>query len=253
MGNIINEDKRSPEKIVEELECIDEKYVFFADDESLIDAPRMRTLAKLIKEKNIDKRYFLYGRSDTISRNPELLKEWKDIGLERVFVGLEFFKDEDLKYIAKKSTVDDNNEAVKILLELGIDIYASFIVRPEFTKNDFAELRSYVKKLKLDFAGFAVLTPLPGTDLFKEKESRFITHNYDFFDFIHTVLPTELTLKEFYKEYLQLYRKGVPWWRSMYSLRKYPGKEMLPLLKKSMQIYKRFEEAYLDYKIEFSN
>jgi radical SAM superfamily enzyme YgiQ (UPF0313 family) len=239
--------KRSPEKIVEELETIDEKYVFFADDESLLDVPRMMTLAKLIKEKGIQKRYFVYGRSDTISRNPELLRTWKDIGLERVFVGLEFFRNEDLKYISKKSTVEDNNKAVKILLDLDIAIYASLIVRPEFTKNDFAELRSYVKKLELDFAGFAVLTPLPGTDLYKEVESRLITHNYDYFDFIHTVLPTKLSLKDFYKEYLQLYKKGVPWWRSISSLRKYPVKEILPLMKKSTQIYKRFEDAYMDY------
>jgi radical SAM superfamily enzyme YgiQ (UPF0313 family) len=242
--------KRSPEKIAEELECIDEKYVFFADDESLLDVPRMTTLAKFIKEKNIHKRYFLYGRSDTISRNPQLLREWKDIGLERVFVGLEFFRNEDLKYIAKKSTVEDNNKAVKILQDLDIDIYASLIVRPDFTKNDFAELRSYVRKLKLNFAGFAVLTPLPGTDLYKQEVSRLITHNYNFFDFIHTVLPTELPLKEFYNEYLQLYKKGIPWWRSMSSLRKYPRKEILPLMKKSLHIYKRFEEAYLDYEIE---
>jgi radical SAM superfamily enzyme YgiQ (UPF0313 family) len=239
--------KRSPEKIVEELEGIDEKYVFFADDESLLDVPRMKILAELIKVKGIQKRYFLYGRSDTISRNPELIRLWKDIGLERVFVGIEFFRDEDLKYILKKSTVDDNNKAVKILQELGIDIYASLIVRPDFTKSDFAELRSYVRKLKLDFAGFAVLTPLPGTDLFKEVESELITHNYDFFDFIHTVLPTELPLKEFYKEYLNLYKKGISRWRSISTLRKYPRKEILPLMKKSIHIYKRFEEAYLDY------
>jgi radical SAM superfamily enzyme YgiQ (UPF0313 family) len=199
--------KRNPEKIVEELENIDEKYVFFADDESLLDVPRMMKLAELIKEKGIQKRYFLYGRSDTIARNPELIRAWKDIGLERVFVGLEFFRNEDLKYISKRSTVDDNNKAVKILLDFGIDIYASLIVRPDFTNNDFAELRFYVKKLKLDFAGFTVLTPLPGTDLFKEVESELITHNYDFFDFIHTVLPTELPLKEFYKEYLNLYKR----------------------------------------------
>jgi radical SAM superfamily enzyme YgiQ (UPF0313 family) len=241
--------KRSAQKIVEELESIDEKYVFFADDESLLDASRMMGLAKLIKERGIEKRYFLYGRSDTITKNPELIRMWRDIGLERVFVGLEFFRDEDLKYIMKRSTVEDNNKAVKILQELGIDIYASLIVRPEFTQNDFKELRSYVRRLKLDFAGFAVLTPLPGTDLYKEVESRLITRNYDFFDFIHTVLPTKLTLKEFYKEYLNLYKKGIPLWRGLWSLRKYPRREILPLMKKSMRIYKRFEEAYLDYEV----
>ncbi|MEJ2196511.1 MAG: radical SAM protein [Ignavibacteriaceae bacterium] len=242
--------KRTPQKIVEELEGIEEKYVFFADDESLLDVPRMMKLAELIKEKGIQKRYFLYGRSDTISRNPELIRLWREIGLERVFVGLEFFRDEDLKYILKRSTVDDNNKAVKILQELDIDIYASFIVRPEFTKNDFAELRSYIQKLKLDFAAFTVLTPLPGTDLFNEVESKLITRNYDFFDFIHTVLPTKLPLKEFYKEYLHLYKKGITLWRSILTLRKYPRKEILSLIKKSLHTYKRFEKAYLDYKVK---
>jgi radical SAM superfamily enzyme YgiQ (UPF0313 family) len=239
--------KRSPEKIVEELETLDEKYVFFSDDESLLDVQRMTRLAELIKEKGINKRYFLYGRSDTISKNPELIRVWKDIGLERVFVGLEFFRDDDLKYISKKSTVDDNNKAVKILQDLDIDIYASLIVRPDFTKEDFTELRKYVRKLKLDFAGFTVLTPLPGTDLYKIVEPELITRNYDFFDFIHTVLPTKLSLKEFYREYLNLYKKGISRWRGMYSLRKYPREDLIPLIKNSFKMYKRFEMAYLDY------
>ena len=241
--------KRRPEKIVEELEGIIEEYVFFADDESLLDAQRMKLLAELIKQKGIKKKYFLYGRSDTITKNPDLIRQWRDIGLERVFVGLEFFREEDLKYISKKSTVDDNNKAVKILQDLGIDIYASMIVRPDFTKEDFADLRAYVRKLKLDFAGFAVLTPLPGTDLFKEMETSLITRNYDYFDFIHTVLPTQLSLKEFYKEYLNLYKKGISRWRSLATLKKYPRTEILPLIKKSIHTYKRFEEAYLDYEI----
>ena len=106
--------KRRPKKIVEELDSIREEYVFFADDESLLDAQRMKMLAELIKQKGIKKKYFLYGRSDTIAKNPDLIRQWRDIGLERVFVGLEFFRNEDLKYISKKSTVNDNNKAVKI-------------------------------------------------------------------------------------------------------------------------------------------
>lgn len=242
--------KRSPEKIVEELEIIKEKYVFFADDESLLDAARMMKLAELIKRKNIKKQYFLYGRSDTIANNPGLIRAWKDIGLTRVFVGLEFFRDEDLKYILKKSTVEDNNRAVKILQDLDIDIHASLIVRPDFTKSDFAELRAYVRQLKLDFAGFAVLTPLPGTDFYNMVEPKLITHNYEFFDFIHSVLPTELPAKEFYKEYLSLYKKGIPWWRNMATLNKYKRKDLLPLVKKSLKIYKRFENAYRDFEYE---
>src|SRR4030042_1116985 len=81
---------RKPECIVEELGTIDEKYVFFSDDESLLDTKRMEILADLIQRAGIKKHYFLYGRSDTISKHPELVEQWKKIGLERVFVGLEF-------------------------------------------------------------------------------------------------------------------------------------------------------------------
>lgn len=80
---------QKPERIVEELATIAEPYVFFADDESLLDTERMRVLAELIERAGIKPRYFLYGWSDTIPRHPELLEQWKKIGLERVFMGLE--------------------------------------------------------------------------------------------------------------------------------------------------------------------
>ena len=240
--------RRKPEKVVEELADIEEKFVFFADDESLVDATRMKTLAGLIKDSGIRKTYFLYGRSDTIVRNPELLRMWRDIGLERVFVGLEFFRDEDLKYIGKGSTASDNEKAVKILQDLDIDIYASFIVRPEFKKEDFSALRQYCRKLNLNFPSFAVLTPLPGTDFYEEVKAQLITRNYDYFDFIHTLLPTALPLKEFYGEYYNLYKSAVPFSkRLLLLLKKMHLREIPPLIKKSNRILNQLKNAYLDY------
>ena len=176
--------KRDPEKIVLELAEIEEEFVFFADDESLVDVARMKKLAELIRLAGIRKRYFLYGRSDTIAKNPDLLELWRDVGLERVFVGLEFFRDSDLEYINKGSTTHNNREAARVLQELGIGIYASFIVRPDFTEDDFAEFRRYCRSIDLSFASFAVLTPLPGTDLYNEVEDQLLTRDPEFFDFI---------------------------------------------------------------------
>ena len=221
--------------------------VFFADDESLVDARRMKTLAGLIKDSGLSKRYFLYGRSDTIARNPALLEQWREIGLERVSVGLEFFRDEDLAYIGKGTTSSDNDKAVRILHDLDIDIYASFILRPEFDRADFAALRQYCRQLDLNFASFAVLTPLPGTDLYEEVRGQMITHDYEYFDFNHTLLPTALPLKEFYGEYYRLYREGIPFGKQLSVLKKYPLKEIPPTLVKAYRIYNRLRGAYLDY------
>jgi radical SAM superfamily enzyme YgiQ (UPF0313 family) len=239
--------RRSPERVVEELRQIDEECIFFADDESLVDIGRMARLAALIAQAGTRKRYFLYGRSDTIVRNPDLLKAWRDIGLERVFIGLEFVRDEDLAYIRKRSTAADNERAVKVLQDLGIDIYASFIVRPEFGREDFEAYHRYCRRLGLNFASFAVLTPLPGTDLYDEVKDRLITHNFDYFDFIHTLLPTNLPLEEFFAELTRLYRKAIPPWKQLTLLRRYALRDIPPLLAKSRRAFARLRTAHRDY------
>jgi radical SAM superfamily enzyme YgiQ (UPF0313 family) len=238
---------RQPEQVVEELAGLDEEYVFFADDESLVDASRMKALATMIRDAGIQKRYFLYGRSDTIARNPDLLALWRDAGLERVFVGLEFFRDEDLADIRKGSTLRDNEQAVKVLQDLGIDIYASLIVRPEWRRADFAACRAYCHALDLDFATFAMLTPLPGTDFYAEVRDRMITHNYDYFDFIHTLLPTALPLKDFYEEYYQLYQQAIPLTRRLGMLRKMRWRDVPAMVSSSYRVFGQLRKAYQDY------
>ena len=239
--------KRQPEKVVEELAGLDEEFVFFADDESLVDAPRMKTLATLIREAGIHKRYFLYGRSDTIARNPDLLELWRGVGLERVFVGLEFFRDEDLEEMRKGSTLRDNEQAVKVLQSLGIDIYASFIVRPEFTRDDFAACARYCRALDLDFATFAMLTPLPGADFYAEVQEQMIAHDYDYFDFVHTLLPTALPLKDFYEAYYQLYQRAIPLTKRLAMLGRMPLRDVPAMLSSSYRVFNRLRRAYQDY------
>jgi len=240
---------RAPEQIVEELAGIDEEFVFFADDESLVDAKRMKKLARLIKESGIRKKYFLYGRSDTIAKHPDLLELWRDVGLERVFVGLEFFRDSDLERINKGSTAKNNLEAVRVLQDLGIDIYASFIVHPDFNEQDFAEFRRYCHSIDLSFASFAVLTPLPGTDLYDEVKDQLLTPEPEFFDFIHTVLPTSMPLADFYREYHRLCTRAIPFKNAVSFLLKYPLRDLPSNLAKGRQWYKRLRTLHTDYNL----
>ena len=98
---------------------------------------------------------------------------------------------------------------MRVLNDLGIDVYASFIVRPEFDRQDFADLGTYCDELGVCFGSFAVLTPLPGTDLYREVRDRLITHDYEYYDFTHTVLPTRLPLPEFYERMAWLYNGAI--------------------------------------------
>jgi hopanoid C-3 methylase len=242
---------RKPEYVVEELGTIEEKCVFFADDESLLDTKRMIALADLIQRAGIRKRYFLYGRSDTIAKHPELIEQWKKIGLERVFVGLEFMWDADLKWIRKGSTAENNQKAVKVLKSLDIDVFPTFIVRPEFVIKDFADLRKYCLELDLSFIGFRILTPLPGTDLYHEVKEKLITSNYDYFDFHHTLLPTALPIKTFYKELTTLYKRSRSLKNQIKVMRKYPLWELPSLFRAYGDFMRRLDTLEQDYTANF--
>jgi hopanoid C-3 methylase len=228
--------KRKPEKIVEELSGIKEKYIFFADDESLIDTQRISKLAKLIKESGIKKKYFIYGRSDTIESHPEVIEQWKKIGLERIFIGLEFFRDKDMEEVRKKSTIRVNEEAIRILQNLDIRIFGSFIIKPDFTREDFREFKSYCRRLRLHLPVFSVLTPLPGTDYYEEVKDKLITNNFDYFDLLHSILKTRLPLKEFYEEFYQLYRNSTSTLNRIKLLLEYSPREIMKVIKMSNRI-----------------
>ncbi len=74
-----------------------------------------------------------------------------------------------------------------------------------------------------------------------------LTHNYDYFDFLHTLLPTELPLKTFYEELYQLYRYAIPLPKQFELARHFRLLEPPPLLLKSARTYGRLRRAYLDY------
>jgi radical SAM superfamily enzyme YgiQ (UPF0313 family) len=239
--------KRSPESVVAELRTISEPNVFFADDESMINVQGLDRLADLIAQEGIHKNYFLYGRSDTIVRHPELIRKWRSIGLARVFIGLEFFRDSDLAGVNKRTSIAENEQAVRILEDLGIEAHVNFMVLPSFSREDFREFRRYCRSLPLSFAGFSVLTPLPGTQLFEERNAELITRDWDCFDFLHTVLPTRLPLEAFYAEYADLIRHAVSPRRSFAFLRKCPLREIPGVIRNGGRLLGRIRGAHRDH------
>jgi hypothetical protein len=53
---------------------------------------------------------------------------------------------------------------------------------------------------------FTILTPLPGTQLYKAYEDKLLTTDHRLFDLLHAVLPTRLPREEFYREFARAYR-----------------------------------------------
>lgn len=200
---------RSPESVVEEMAGLPEEIdlVFFADDNTLHSVSRALRLSELIKKKNIRKKFTMYARSDTIVKHPDLIESLRDAGLVSLTVGIEATRNHELNIYKKKTTVDMNNQAIRILQKIGIVNIAHFMVRPDFTEEDFDYLLNYVFKMRLFQPVYTVLTPLPGTELYAECFDQILIRNYDFYDHIHSVLPTTLPRREFYRRVADLYLK----------------------------------------------
>lgn len=206
---------RTPESIINELKSLPEDIdvVYFSDDNTFNDIDRMWRLSDLIKKNNIKKKLQMYARADTIVKNQALFEDLAGAGLQFVTIGFESFRDSDLDFYNKKTSVEMNTQAILFLKKLNIYILAHFIVRPEYTKEDFRQLLSYVYEKNLFRPAYPVLTPLPGTELYQETRDTFEITNFDFFDFTHSILPTKLNPRDFYRQLTNLYVKSFSMWR----------------------------------------
>jgi len=200
--------QRAPEDVVDEIAGIQEEYIYFVDDETFLNPKRLTRIAELLKERGIRKKYVSWARVDTIVSHPELFKLWKEVGLHIVYVGLEAMDEGRLNDYGKRTTVDLNWQAIKILRDTGILLHASLMVDPNFSVEDFKKLEKTIIDLIPAEVSFTVFSPSPGTDLWKKHQGEYIVDPYLFYDCMHTVLPTKLGLNLFYAHFAKLYRIG---------------------------------------------
>ncbi len=196
---------RSPESFVDEIASIEEENIWFTDDEAFIDAPRMEAIARLLEERGIRKNYFFMTRSDSIRRNPARFERWARVGLTRVMVGFESVRPQDLIEFNKDATVQDNDEAITILQQNGLDIRANFVLAQDFVQEDFDQLQRYVEGRNLPLPLYFILTPYPGTVTHEKVKDQIFLHDYDFYDLLHTVIPTKMPIRDFYASFSKLY------------------------------------------------
>jgi radical SAM superfamily enzyme YgiQ (UPF0313 family) len=239
--------RHSIDRIMAELESIDESYVLWVDDEFLLDPQRAIQLAKEIQRSGIRKHHDIYGRADHIARNPECVEELAKAGLQSIFIGIEAHRDNRLKEMRKGISTSTNEEAIRICHANNVQVRGNFIIPPDFDKDDFQSMAQYARELVIDLPSYSIMTPLPGTQLYEELKDRLITHNYNLFDAAHTVLPTRLPLEEFYQEFGRITAESISFERKMSIL-----KQMDPQLRQKVlytlgNYFQRLENAYLDY------
>lgn len=161
-------------------------------------------LADAIIAFGIRKHFIADVRSDTVVRYPQLLKKWKDAGLRSVVIGFEEIADGDLFWLNKENSVAVNDEAIAILHDLGITIVGDFIISPQYDEARFDLLEEYIVKRRIELPILTVLTPLPGTPLYREMEGQITIRDLDYYTLTNAVVPTRLPQERFYQQYARL-------------------------------------------------
>lgn len=202
---------RSPESIVAELMQIEAEDVYIVDDIFLINKSRLRKLADLIKQHNIKKKYLCYARADFIVENEAYIKEWAELGLRAVFIGLDGVTDAELEKMNKQSPAHYNKAAIEILRKYEIDTYGSLIPGADYEQKDWDRLWRFIQDSKLYYVNISPATPLPGAADF-EMQKDLLTVPVDahgLFDLSHQLMPTKMPLKAYYRQLMKLYGKTV--------------------------------------------
>jgi radical SAM superfamily enzyme YgiQ (UPF0313 family) len=164
-------------------------------------------LANALIESGNRRRFWMQCRADNIVRNKELYTRWAEAGLDMILVGLESDDPAELKRVNKGSRVNVNEEAITFLHSVGIKLWGAQIVFADWLHDKFDHLIDYNKRLGIECPQFTIHTPLPGTVDWNKYKDDLITHERQYFDFLHPVLPTALPIHEFIDRYVQLYRE----------------------------------------------
>lgn len=202
---------REIDQVVEELRTIEEKWIFLVDDEAFINRKRMLALAAAIKSAGIEKEYFTYCRIDTLLQNEDAVRAWREIGLRRLFVGIDAISPKDLGEYNKKCSISLIEQGLQKAKDLDIEIFSQFVVNTDYNIDDFKRLIRFIEHNRIDYPSFTVLTPLPGTDMLKDfteviQKNENGRPNWDLFDLQNAVTKTKLPPAEFRKQYRNLYQ-----------------------------------------------
>lgn len=187
--------------------------IFFIDDNLTIDQDYALELFQRLKPLE---RYWLMQSDISIIRKEKLLQAASEAGCIACYIGFESIHRRDLKSMRKNiNRPEDYSDAVNILKNYQIDLFASMMVGFENDqKESFDQLKDFLLQAKVPFLCIYILTPLPGSKLYKKIfESR--EHKippWEIFDACHSTYPaTSMGREELEERYWELQRWFYSW------------------------------------------
>jgi hopanoid C-3 methylase HpnR len=189
----------SPEAAADDVARVKEPGVFLVDDVAFIRPEHGMDVGRALEKRGVRKEYYLETRCDVLVRNEEVVRYWRRLGLNYMFLGIESLTDEGLEAFRKRSSTDVNARALEVARKLGVTVAINLIADPDWDEPQFERVRRWALEVP-EIVHLTVQTPYPGTETWVTESRRLSTRDYRLFDVQHAVLPTRLPLDRFYAE-----------------------------------------------------
>jgi radical SAM superfamily enzyme YgiQ (UPF0313 family) len=126
-----------------------------------------------------------------VTDDPALVREMALAGCTGVFIGFESLTGENLLEARKRTPLpEEYARRIAILHDCGIQVNGSFVLGFDHDRVDcFEQLLEWIEACRMENATFHILTPYPGTPLFRrlEAEGRLLHRDWDLYDTAHCV------------------------------------------------------------------
>jgi radical SAM superfamily enzyme YgiQ (UPF0313 family) len=200
---------RDPEQVVAEIAADGQPYAVFTDNNLGSDRAYLHRLCVALRPLGI---IWSAAVSLDVTDDPSLVRAMGLAGCTGVFIGFESLSDDNIAAAKKKSPrAVDWGARVALLHDNGIQVNGSFVLGFDHDRRDvFATTAEWVEEHRLECATFHILTPYPGTPLFRqmEAEGRLLHRDWSRYDTAHAVFrPKHMTPAELERGYAWMYQR----------------------------------------------
>jgi radical SAM superfamily enzyme YgiQ (UPF0313 family) len=230
---------RDVEQIAAEFAADDQPYGVFIDNNL---GSRPEYLKQLCRALRPLEKIWSAAVSIDVTDDVDTIREMALAGCTGVFVGFESLHPDNIADAHKKSPrPDDYARRVALLHDHGIQVNGSFVLgfdhdRPEV----FERTTDWIEQNRLECATFHILTPYPGTPLFRQMDSedRLLHRDWTSYDTAHVVFrPKQMSIRQLEDGYAWCYQRLFSH-RSIWRRRPTDAAAVLPYLAMSY-LYKR--------------
>lgn len=196
-----------------EIERLPGRHLYFLDDHLLADRHFSANLFDGMRGMN---RLFQGAATVDSILDGDLIEKAVQAGLRSIFIGFESINSANLRSSNKRQNLGrDYDRVIRRLDDLGVFINGSFVFGLDSDGPDvFRRTVSWAVEKGITTATFHILTPYPGTGIFKslEHEGRILHRNWDLYDTRHVVYgPKLMTAEELKQGYDWAYREFYQW------------------------------------------